>query len=179
MKKHFLFGKHAINVYKTKGISHIAEIPSDGYNIFTWNNETTTPEDLMDILLPWGEYVEIKEEELVFLKTKSNEYKWRKLFESIDPDDEMNDGEILDFLMANYRVPEILARIKLNQNDYVLYNPEAWEYETFDDGDIVIYTSMSEALAQAKGRSYYAVKCLDLEEEIQQILINQINRIQK
>jgi hypothetical protein len=92
----------------------------------------------------------------------------------------MNDGEILDFLMANYKIPEVLERIKLTENDYVLYNPESWEYERFeDDDDIVIYTSLSDALIHAKGRSYYAVKCLDLEEEIQKILINQINRIQK
>jgi len=179
MKKHFLFGKHAINVYKTKGINAVAEISRDGYDIITWNNETTAPEDLLDILIPWGEYVQIKEEELAFLQTKSNENKWNKFFERLDPEDEMSDGEMIDFLMANYKIPEPLERIKLTENDYVLYNPESWEYERFDDGDIVIYTSMSEALTQAKGRSYYAVKCFNLEEEIQKILINQINRTQK
>lgn len=177
MKKHFLFGKHAINVYKTKGINDVASISPDGYEIFNCNKKST-PEELMDAFLPWGQYIEITQEEVNYLNLKSNEAKWLQFVANIDPGNEMTDGDFIDYLMANFQVPEPRIKYTLYDSDFVLYSAERDEFERFDDGDIAIYIAEADALLHAKGRDYYPVRCLDLDIEIQKKLINQINRIE-
>jgi len=178
MKKHFLFGKHAINVYKTKGINSVAEISPNGYELFTWVDNHSNPEKLMDAFIPWGDYVEIKEDEIKYINLKNNVSKWREFINTTIFAEDLNDGQLLDYLMENFQIPKPRIKFDLYASDYVLFSHAREEFERFSDGDIAIYGVKEDAILHSKGTDYLPISCTDLSEENKEILLTQINRIE-
>ena len=66
----------------------------------------------------------------------------------------------------------------LFSTDYVIYNPTTkWIATWSSDGDVVIFGDKEEALLdcyEADGEQ--VIPCTDLPEELQQLIINQLNK---
>lgn len=105
MDKYFLMGLDAVLAFKEKGVAGLLD-SKDNYGIIKYNERTSLLKDLMDSVCGWDGYVEIFYRDIVDIETEKNRRNWMEFFAMIDPDANMSDGDVIDYMMKFYKVPE-------------------------------------------------------------------------
>jgi len=107
MDKYFLMGLDGVNAFKDGGIAGLLDC-KDNYGIIKINTRTSLIVDIMDKAIGWDGYLEIFYNDVVLIEYEKNHRNWKEFFAMIDPDANMTDGEVIDYLMKHYRVPEFI-----------------------------------------------------------------------
>ena len=109
MDKYFLMGWDSIESFKDGGVIGLLDSKGqDSFTIIKYNERTSLLKDLMDALMGWDCYLEIFYEDIKDIATEKNRRHWMEFFAMIDPDASMTDGEVIDYMMKYYKVPEFL-----------------------------------------------------------------------
>jgi len=108
MKKErsFLMGSDAIRAFKNGGASFLINC-KDNYGIYKFT-EGETLEEIMIKVVGWDEYLELNEKDLKEIKRAKNINAWQEFYSLIDPEDNMSDGEFIDYLYNHYEVPVLV-----------------------------------------------------------------------
>jgi hypothetical protein len=107
MDKYFLMGLDSVHAFKEHGVKGLLD-SGDNYGIIKYNERTSLLKDLMDAVVGWDGYVEIFYEDIMQITIEKNHREWRDFFSIIDPDANMTDGEVIDYMMQFYKVPEFI-----------------------------------------------------------------------
>jgi hypothetical protein len=107
MDKYFLMGLDAVQVFESNGVSGLLD-SGDNYGIIKYNERTSLLKDLMDAVVGWDGYVEIFYNDIVEIEIEKNRRNWMEFFAMLDPDSNKSDGEVIDYMMKYYKVPEFL-----------------------------------------------------------------------
>jgi hypothetical protein len=109
MDKYFLMGFDSIKSFKDGGAQGLLnEKGQDSFTIIKYNERTSLLKDLMDALMGWDCYIEIFYNDVKEIESEKNKRQWLEFFKMIDPNDEMSDGQFIDYMMDHYKVPEFL-----------------------------------------------------------------------
>jgi hypothetical protein len=109
MDKYFLMGFDSVKSFEEFGVSGLLdEKGQDGFTIIKYNERTSLLKDLMDAVLGWDCYVEIFYEDIKEIEIEKNRRNWMEFFAMLDPDANKSDGEVMDYMMKYYRVPEFI-----------------------------------------------------------------------
>ena len=107
MDKYFLMGLDAVRAFEDGGVVALIDC-KDNYGIVKYNERTSLLKDLMDAVVGWDGYVEIFYSDIVEIETEKNHRQWREFFVMIDPKASMTDGEVIDYMIKYYKVPEFI-----------------------------------------------------------------------
>lgn len=107
MAKYFLLGQDSIVDYK-KGGPMAAVDNKNNYSVFKYDDESMTLHDLLNAVIGYDGYLEITCDEYANIKKAKNIIQWHEFMHMIDPDDDMTDGEMLDYIINYYKVPEFI-----------------------------------------------------------------------
>ena len=107
MDKYFLLGLEASLAFKENGTNRLLASGAK-YRIIKYNERTSLIKDLMDAVVGWDGYIEIFYSDVVEIEQEKNKRQWREFFTMIDLDDNMSDGEFIDYMSKYYKVPEFL-----------------------------------------------------------------------
>jgi hypothetical protein len=107
MNKYFLMGLDGVNAFKDGGVRGLLD-SKDNYGIIKYNERTSLLKDLMDAVVGWDGYVEIFYEDIKEIANEKNRRDWMEFFAMIDPEANMTDGEVIDYMSKYYKVPEFL-----------------------------------------------------------------------
>lgn len=107
MDKYFLMGLDSVRAFEEYGVSGLLD-SGDNYGIIKYNERTSLLKDLMDAVVGWDGYVEIFYEDIKEIEIEKNRRNWMEFFAMLDPDANKSDGEVMDYMMKYYRVPEFI-----------------------------------------------------------------------
>lgn len=107
MDKYFLMGLDAVTVWEEKGAQGLLDSLIK-FEIVKYNERSSLLKDVLDAFIGWDGYVEIFYNDIKEIEVESNKKHWKQFFEMVDGDDEMSDGEFIDYLIDHYKVPELL-----------------------------------------------------------------------
>jgi len=107
MDKYFLMGLDSVRAFEEHGVSGLLD-SGDNYGIIKYNERTSLLKDLMDAVVGWDGYVEIFYNDIKEIEAEKNIRNWKDFFSMIDPDANMSDGDVIDYMMKYYKVPEFL-----------------------------------------------------------------------
>jgi len=107
MTKYFLMGLDAVTIFERDGVKALLDC-KDNYSIITIDEGKESLRDIMHKVVGWDGFVELMHEDRVEIEREKNEREWRDFFSMLDPDTNMTDGEMLDYIARNYRVPEFI-----------------------------------------------------------------------
>lgn len=105
MDKYFLMGLDAVQAFEERGVIGLLD-SKDNYGIIKYNERTSLLKDLMDAVCGWDGYVEIFFNDIVEIEREKNRRNWMEFFAMIDPDANMSDGEVIDYMVKFYKTPE-------------------------------------------------------------------------
>ena len=109
MDKYFLMGFDSVKSFEDGGVDGLLnEKGQDMFTIIKYNERTSLLKDLMDALMGWDCYVEIFYSDIVEIEREKNRRNWMEFFAMLDPDANLSDGEVMDYMMKFYKVPEFL-----------------------------------------------------------------------
>lgn len=107
MDKYFLLGLDAVETWKDKGAQGLIDSLTK-YSIAHYNYRSSLLTDVLDAFIGWDGYVEIYYNDVKEIEVEKNKKHWNEFFKMIDPDDNMSDGEFIDYMVKYYKVPEFL-----------------------------------------------------------------------
>lgn len=108
MKKErsFLMGSDGIKAFVNGGAHSLVNC-KDNYSIYKFT-EGEKLEEIMIKVVGWDEYLELSEKDLNQIKRAKNINAWQEFYSMIDPENEMSDGEFIDYLYTHYEVPVLV-----------------------------------------------------------------------
>ncbi len=107
MTKYFLMGLDAVTIFERDGVDALLDC-KDNYAIITIDEDKDSLRDIMRKVVGWDGFVELMSEDITAIKYAKNQREWRDFFSRLDPDNNMTDGEMLDYIATFYRVPEFI-----------------------------------------------------------------------
>lgn len=107
MDKYFLMGLDSVRAFEAYGVKGLLDC-KDNYGIIKYNERTSLLKDLMDAVVGWDGYVEIFYNDVKEIELEKNKRQWVEFFRMIDPNNEMSDGRLINYMMDHYKVPEFL-----------------------------------------------------------------------
>jgi hypothetical protein len=107
MDKYFLMGLDGVRAFEDGGVRGLLD-SKDNYGIIKYNERTSPLKDLMDAVVGWDGYVEIFYEDIKAITSEKNRRDWMEFFAIIDPNANMTDSEVIDYMSKYYKVPEFL-----------------------------------------------------------------------
>jgi hypothetical protein len=107
MDRYFLMGLDAVRVFEDGGAKALLNC-KDNFGIIKYNYRTSLLKDLMDAVVGWDGYVEIFYSDIVEIEAEKNSKSWIEFLGMIDPNHNMTDGQMLDYISTNYKVPEFI-----------------------------------------------------------------------
>lgn len=107
MDKYFLMGLDAVEIWKDKSAQGLIDSLIK-FDIVKYNERTSLIEDLAYEFIKHDGYVQIFYNDVKEIEVEGNKKHWNQFFEMIDPESNMNDGEVIDYMIKYYKVPEFL-----------------------------------------------------------------------
>jgi hypothetical protein len=108
MDKYYLMGSDAIVAYINGGASKLAEC-KDNFSIIKYNERNSLLKDLLDAFIGWDDYHEISYKEMQDIHRAKNAIQWADFINMINPDNDLNDTDLLEYMATYYKVPEFLS----------------------------------------------------------------------
>lgn len=107
--RYFLLGAYGIELFKQNNYKTLFE-NKNKWELVGHDSNLNDITELAEHLIGWDSYLEISEEEVKYFKKEQNVADWNYLFMSLEESagEVLSDGEMLDYLMENFKVPELL-----------------------------------------------------------------------
>lgn len=107
--RYFLLGAYGIELFKQNNYKTLFE-NKNNWELIGHDSNLNDITELAEHLIGWDSYLEISEEEVKYFKKQQNVSDWNYLFMGLEESagEALSDGEMLDYLMENFKVPELL-----------------------------------------------------------------------